>query len=320
MIKNLLTTAAMALLTLSASAETYDLSVQAGWGASAALPGTTLVANSGWGEFVLATNVSVTDYKGCRIEYSDATSGWQFKILIGTADKYPAEISSDNTSQTVSFSSYDETLSKIEIQAKAADEKITIKSFVLIKNDDSEEAIEIAPGGGWGITVGGLTSTPCAMFFTEQYGGVELYKADGSKCTWSPTSKAEQVYTVTLEEGAPFELLIEADDVDGKGAIYSYPNLVAGETTFTLTIPADNAKEISSVWLKSAVKPSSASVKIKSITLTETKEGQTAITDIEAADENAPVEYFNLQGVRVENPSNGLYIRRQGSKVTKVII
>lgn len=36
-------------------------------------------------------------------------------------------------------------------------------------------------------------------------------------------------------------------------------------------------------------------------------------------DENAPVEYFNLQGVRVENPTNGLYIMRQGDKVVKVI-
>ncbi len=36
-------------------------------------------------------------------------------------------------------------------------------------------------------------------------------------------------------------------------------------------------------------------------------------------DADAPVEYFNLQGVRVDNPSNGLFIRRQGSKVTKVI-
>ncbi len=38
------------------------------------------------------------------------------------------------------------------------------------------------------------------------------------------------------------------------------------------------------------------------------------------ADLNAPVEYFNLQGVRVENPANGLYIMRQGSKVAKVIL
>ena len=37
-------------------------------------------------------------------------------------------------------------------------------------------------------------------------------------------------------------------------------------------------------------------------------------------DENAPVEYYNLQGVRVENPTNGLYIKVQGTKATKVIV
>lgn len=45
-----------------------------------------------------------------------------------------------------------------------------------------------------------------------------------------------------------------------------------------------------------------------------------AITEIEAADENIPVEYFNLQGIRVANPENGLYIRRQGNKVSKVLV
>lgn len=35
---------------------------------------------------------------------------------------------------------------------------------------------------------------------------------------------------------------------------------------------------------------------------------------------NAPVEYFNLQGVRVANPENGLYIRRQGTEVRKVLV
>lgn len=35
---------------------------------------------------------------------------------------------------------------------------------------------------------------------------------------------------------------------------------------------------------------------------------------------DAPAEYYNLQGVRVTNPENGLYIRRQGTKVSKVLI
>ena len=38
------------------------------------------------------------------------------------------------------------------------------------------------------------------------------------------------------------------------------------------------------------------------------------------AEANAPVEYFNLQGVRVANPENGLFIRRQGSSVSKVLV
>jgi hypothetical protein len=46
----------------------------------------------------------------------------------------------------------------------------------------------------------------------------------------------------------------------------------------------------------------------------------TGISDINV-DANAPVEYFNLQGVRVNNPENGgLYIRRQGGKAQKVVI
>ena len=46
----------------------------------------------------------------------------------------------------------------------------------------------------------------------------------------------------------------------------------------------------------------------------------TGVNDIVTEDVNAPVEYYNLQGVRVANPEAGLYIRRQGNKVTKVLV
>ncbi|MDE5594710.1 MAG: hypothetical protein K2I89_03960 [Muribaculaceae bacterium] len=45
----------------------------------------------------------------------------------------------------------------------------------------------------------------------------------------------------------------------------------------------------------------------------------TGIADI-VADENAEAEYFNLQGVRVANPENGLYIVRRGNTVTKQLL
>lgn len=47
-------------------------------------------------------------------------------------------------------------------------------------------------------------------------------------------------------------------------------------------------------------------------------EGETTGIDAIVADENAPVEYYNLQGIRVAEPSNGIFIRRQGNKTTKV--
>ena len=36
--------------------------------------------------------------------------------------------------------------------------------------------------------------------------------------------------------------------------------------------------------------------------------------------DNADATYYNLQGVRVENPSNGVYIRVINNKAEKVIL
>lgn len=54
----------------------------------------------------------------------------------------------------------------------------------------------------------------------------------------------------------------------------------------------------------------------KKITITT----ESGIADINAADANAPVEYYNLQGQRIDNPQAGqLVIRRQGGNVVKMI-
>lgn len=45
--------------------------------------------------------------------------------------------------------------------------------------------------------------------------------------------------------------------------------------------------------------------------------GSTGVDQI-TVDNNESIEYYNLQGVRVNNPENGIYIRRQGSSVQKV--
>lgn len=50
------------------------------------------------------------------------------------------------------------------------------------------------------------------------------------------------------------------------------------------------------------------------------KDTADAIADITADSDNAAPEYYTLQGVRVANPTPGLYICRRGNTATKVII
>ena len=48
---------------------------------------------------------------------------------------------------------------------------------------------------------------------------------------------------------------------------------------------------------------------------------EVAIDNVENdSDSQAPVEYFDLQGRPVAHPANGIFIRRQGPKVTKIIL
>lgn len=47
---------------------------------------------------------------------------------------------------------------------------------------------------------------------------------------------------------------------------------------------------------------------------------QSGIGSIIVPTVNAQTEYFDLQGRKVRNPQSGLYIRRQGDKVSKVFI
>ena len=46
----------------------------------------------------------------------------------------------------------------------------------------------------------------------------------------------------------------------------------------------------------------------------------TGIESVAADSDNTEAEYFNLQGIRVDNPQGGVFIRRQGAKVAKVAL
>lgn len=96
---------------------------------------------------------------------------------------------------------------------------------------------------------------------------------------------------------------------------WEFQNAVfAGCSDGTLEQTADDIDEFGSVYCTAAKENLSITVTFAL--------SSTAIDGIEADDENAPVEYFNLQGIRVnsDNLTPGVYVRRQGSKTTKVLV
>lgn len=91
----------------------------------------------------------------------------------------------------------------------------------------------------------------------------------------------------------------------------------SGQTTVNWWSPALDNSTITPLTTVVFNINDSGRAEIKSINVNDPQ--VTGVEDV-TVDENAPVEYYNLQGVRVDNPENGIYIRRQGSKVSKVLV
>ena len=95
----------------------------------------------------------------------------------------------------------------------------------------------------------------------------------------------------------------------------SRSKLTKDEKTTVITIPAKGLF----LWPSNTTSLYYANKAAATITIVHEQGG---VNDIIADEENnAPVEFFNLQGQRVNNPAAGqLVIRRQGTKVAKVLV
>ena len=86
---------------------------------------------------------------------------------------------------------------------------------------------------------------------------------------------------------------------------------------------ADSGDFASKVWtaadaVSQVVFTAKATTNITTITVNYENTG-TGVEEIEV-DNNATVEYYNLQGVKVNNPANGIFIKVQGNKASKVYV
>ena len=168
-----------------------------------------------------------------------------------------------------------------------------------------------------------------SLAIAVNYGDVDPSKDfgpyHGPAYLWLGSKEINYFVIPGVPAGATIKMGVESHKIsDPRGVELS----VGGET---LKAPNGSAVELPTTyaeqeWLVPATAAASNDVQIYNTNgchiyfITVTGDSSSSAISNVAVDENAPVEYYNLQGVRVENPANGLYIKRQGSSVSKVII
>ena len=121
-------------------------------------------------------------------------------------------------------------------------------------------------------------------------------------------------------KGTPFKDL-EEDSDDHKTATMNY----SGTSKFNYAVPKSPFRPVEDNWTANYTTVPTQ-FELQTVTSDEAKTTAnfgynvpTGVEVIEGAAEG-PAEYYNLQGVRVQNPANGIYIRVQGGKSQKVMI
>lgn len=94
------------------------------------------------------------------------------------------------------------------------------------------------------------------------------------------------------------------------------------EINITLATPTLDAKVVDSCDNPSYFHLTNEGFKLaaKEGNLVTAEDTESAVKGIGADNEDAPAEYYNLQGVKVANPDKGIYIVRKGTSVSKVIL
>lgn len=150
----------------------------------------------------------------------------------------------------------------------------------------------------------------------------ELY-ATGSFCGWTaPGDNAdllakhteEGIYSVTIDLG-------DAEKTEFKLAGQGWTNEIAGGVEVTAAAAADVTLGGANLFT-TLTGSQTLTFNINTMKMTfgdpALVSGNSMVNEIETA--SAVVEYYNINGVRVSNPANGLYLVKQGNKVSKMVI
>ena len=169
----------------------------------------------------------------------------------------------------------------------------------------ADQPIAVAPIT---ITISKGASADGGAFYRPQ-------DAEGKECFWTLRFYKKAIMTISAMSGYQItSIAFEFENESTHPGYLAKCDFSAGEYNAETYIWTGTAESLAIDGLNNDGK----TVSFKSITVTFEETGSSL--DIEA-DQDAPVEYYNLQGVRINGElTPGLYIRRQGNATSKVII
>lgn len=183
--------------------------------------------------------------------------------------------------------------------------------------------------GDYTITVAGDLSTIKLETETKKpEGGATIYfRGDmngwldgGLEDAWKFTTKSETEYVFTCAEGQAVEagITFKIADADWSAVNFGGEPDMELDMEYVMNYNGSNAS-LAEEWNGTCVFNITAPRANATVEFKSEKDPEAGFANIQV-ENNAVAEYYNLQGVRVANPENGLYIVVKGGKAVKQII
>lgn len=299
------------------------------------------VFNPEGGTYYEAQNVTITAGEGCEIHYTlDGTQP------TATSNKYTAAIPVAKNTTIKAIAVKGENVSEVTTAEYIIKEMPTYESIEKMKTI-TDDALEFVVGCD--LTIGFRNASN--IFVTDGkdwiqiYGNLPATLVAGSKINkgWkakyklydstTPELLPVAVASVTGVEGSftPGKVDASKVTVDLVNSVITIPDVVFAEATPSTKTNfegkvGDVTLSFRNNYLITGVDAGTYDVTVvviifnKATSLYVIKyDSKSGIEDV-TVDNNAPVEYYNMQGVKISEPQAGqIVLRRQGSKVTKIV-
>ncbi len=251
-----------------------------------------------------------SDYDYVMVDYSHLTAGMELKVKYSDNTEEFKALPVDGHQLQFSLSEIKKSgISEIYFFSLANDNNITLENVYLGTYDVTSD-VNLFEGDcaitGW---------DPCVLVTRQQF--ADAHMQPGNKLVITAKATADNGYMkIMLDKGGNLAVWDAFKRVEG----YNNEIVPVSKSGSKISIPLD--VDI----IDALCANDTQNIRIVGENTTVTKvdvvrnDSTTALERIDTGNEDMPVEYYNLQGVRIENPMSGLYIRRQGNKVTKVIL